>query len=471
MLRFIAGEPRGHGWTRREFLRVGGLAGLGIGARMGRLHAASGSLGPGFGRARSVILIYANGGQSQLELWDPKPDAPAEVRGEFRAIPTAIPGVHFGEHLPRLAALADRYTIVRSVSHDDLDHGSATYLALTGRFHPQKSANPPPSLNDFPTYGSLLKRVRPSTAAFETAIHVNAPALAPIEPAPGQNGGFLGRALEPMLVGDVTSTERPTLDLPHDLPLIRVAARQSLLSAIDQARAATLDQPPQSAMDIQRRRALELIGSPACRRAFDLEAEPPKLRDRYGRNRSGQACLLARRLVEAGVPWITVMWNHSGRGQDQFPGQIDQCGWDTHNDIFETLRTQLLPRFDLSLSALLEDLEARGLLDQTLVICMGEFGRAPRVALEAKFTGSSPGRKHWANVYSILMAGAGVRPGAVFGRSDRNAAYPEADRVGPWDIAATAFAALGVDPATEYRDQLDRPFTLVTGRPITGLYG
>src|SRR6185437_15573394 len=172
-------------------------------------------------------------------------------------------------------------------------------------------------------------------------------------------------------------------------------------------------------------------------------------RDRYGRHRSGQACLLARRLVEAGVPLITVMWNHSARGQDKSPDDPESFGWDTHNDIFATLRNNLLPRFDQSFSALLDDLDRRGLLDETLVVCMGEFGRAPRVALEAKFAGQSPGRKHWANTYSIVLAGAGVTRGAVFGRSDSIAGYAVADRVGPCDVAATIFAALGVDPATE----------------------
>lgn len=456
---------------RREFLRIAGGWGLGAAGTLGRASSAqSKPLSAGFGRARSVVLVYANGGQSQLEMWDPKPDAPAEVRGDFAAIQSAVPGTMLGQHMPRLAALADRYTILRSVSHDDLDHGSATYLALTGRLHPQKSSNPPPSPNDFPTYGALLKRVRPTQASFETAVHVNGPAIIPIAPSPGQDGGFLGRAYEPMLVGDVLAGDLPDLDLPPELPPLRVESRRTLLEVVDGYRRGLAESASPAEMTLAQRRAYELLGSSACRQAFDLNAEPPALRERYGLHRSGQACLLARRLVEAGVPWITVMWNHSGRGQDQFPGDTDRYGWDTHNDIFEVLREHLLPRFDQSFSTFLEDLDARGLLDRTLVICMGEFGRAPRVALEARFAGSTPGRKHWANVYSIVMAGAGVQRGAVFGRSDRCAAYPESARVGPWDIAATAFAALGIDPSTEYRDALERPFPLVTGRPIEGLY-
>jgi uncharacterized protein (DUF1501 family) len=218
------------------------------------------------------------------------------------------------------------------------------------------------------------------------------------------------------------------------------------------------------------RQAYELLATRNCRDAFDLGKEPAAVRDRYGRNRSGQSCLLARRLVEAGVPWITVIWNHSNRGQDRAPGQIDWYGWDTHNDIFEVLRDHLLPRFDLSFSALLEDLDQRGLLDETLVVCMGEFGRAPEVAVEARFAGNSPGRKHWAAVYSIVLAGAGVARGGLVGASDRIAAYPSSTPYGPWDVAATMFAALGIDPAVHYTDATGRTFPLTTGRPIQELY-
>jgi hypothetical protein len=479
-LRFIDGvSRRGPAVGRREWLRIGGLAGMGV-LGLGQAGASALAEGrrprkpdfPGFGRARSVVLIYANGGQSQLETWDPKPDAPREVRGEFGAIATAVPGTFLGEHLPRLARLADRYTIVRSVSHDDLDHGSATYQALTGRAHPVKSSNPIPSPADFPTHGAILKRVRPTDAFPATAVHVNAPALVPERPSPGQDGGFLGREYAPLVIGD--TREKPVLldDLSPspDIPAVRLEARRSLLDSIEAACHQWRRDPAMLEMSQLYRQAYTFLGSPRCREAFDLAHEPDAIRDRYGRHRSGQACLLARRLVEAGVPLITVMWNHSARGQDKGHGDPESFGWDTHNDIFETMREHLLPRFDQSFSALLEDLDGRGLLDQTLVICMGEFGRAPRVALETTFAGQTPGRKHWAKNYSIVMAGAGVARGAVFGGSDRIAAHPVADRVGPWDVAATLFAALGVDPATEYLDPLGRPFPISIGTPIDGLY-
>ena len=475
MIRLYTTHDLGGQLSRREWLRIGGLAGLGS-LRLLAPVRASEHLRAGFGKARSVILIYASGGQSQLEMWDPKPDAPETVRGEFKAIATSVAGTFVGEHTPRLARLADRYTIVRSVSHDDLDHGSAGYLALTGRPHPQKSSNPRPRPIDEPTYGAVLKRVRPVRAFPYEAVHLNGPALVPFEIGPGQDGGYLGRHYEPLVLGDVTAGTEPVPDLaPHiDLPAERLAARRGLRGAVERAYdhvAARAGDGSSSDMDQLYRQAFEVLASPRCREAFDLAAEPESLRNRYGRNRSGQACLLARRLVEAGVPLITVIWSHSNRGQDKEPAITDAYGWDTHNDIFEALRVHLLPRFDQGFSALLEDLDARGLLDETLVICTGEFGRAPRVALEPSFAGRTPGRKHWASVYSAVLAGAGVARGAVYGSSDRFAAQPVSSRVAPWDIAATMFWALGIDPATEYHDLEGRPRVVSIGQPITGLFG
>jgi uncharacterized protein (DUF1501 family) len=213
-----------------------------------------------------------------------------------------------------------------------------------------------------------------------------------------------------------------------------------------------------------------MLAAPRCRDAFDLTQEDDRLRDRYGRNRAGQACLLARRLVEAEVPWVTVFFNQNARGQDVNPSETDRYGWDTHNDIFVAMKNHLMPRFDLGFSALLEDLQQRGLLETTLVVCMGEFGRAPRIAFEKGFAGTSAGRKHWASVYSIVMSGAGVKPGLVYGESDRIAAFPKTDKTGPWDVTATMFSALGINPSGHYRDGLDRPFGISQGHPIVGLY-
>jgi hypothetical protein len=476
VLRFVCESGSGATLTRREWLRIGGLAGLGLTlptqSAASRVRGESASRQPGFGKARSVIQVFASGGQSQLDTWDPKPDAPEEIRGAFHSIPTAVPGVRLSEHMPRLARIANLYTLVRSVCHDDLDHGSAAYLALTGQFHPRKSSNPPPRPTDFPTYGAVLHRVDPTPQFPYTAVHVNGPAQVPELLAPGQFGGLLGRAYEPLLLGDVTRDLATVdgLDQHPNLPLVRQSSRRSLLETIDHYRWQIHPDRAPAEMDVLYRRAYELLAAPHCREAFNLAREPAAVRERYGFNRSGQACLLARRLVEAGVPFVTLIWSHTNRGQDKDPSQTDLYGWDTHNDIFEALKVHLLPRFDQGFSTLLEDLEQRGLLEQTLVVCMGEFGRAPRVALEPSFAGSSPGRKHWASVYSVVMAGAGVARGGVVGASDRIGAYPVSNPVGPPDLAATMFAALGVDPGGHYTDPGGRPFPISTGKPILTLY-
>jgi hypothetical protein len=426
----------------------------------------------GFGKAKSVILVYASGGQSQLDMWDPKPLAPRDVRGAFAPISTALPGVQFCEHMPRIAKLADRFTVVRSMSHEDLDHGSATYLALTGRYHDRRSGNPPVSPNDFPTYGAVLKRVRTTNRFAYEAVHLNGPALVPTTVSPGQSGGFLGREYEPLVVGDVRQAGAvlPGLQPQAELPPIRLQQRKTLKETLDTYRVRLGQEQKLVDMNLLYRQALEMLSSPQYRNAFDLSAEAEAVRNRYGRHRSGQACLLARRLVEAGVPFINVIWNHSNRGQDDDPRDTDLYGWDTHNDIFDALKFHLLPRFDEGFSALIEDLEERGLLDTTLLVCMGEFGRAPRIAVEPNFAGVLPGRKHWASVYSIVAAGAGVSRGAVLGASDRLGGEPVTTRYGPWDIAATMFSALGIDPASEYTDVLNRPFAATLGQPIEELY-
>ncbi len=471
MLRFVHEWRRKNGGlTRREWLRLGGLGLLGLAAK-----SASGEqlaeIPPGFGKAKSVILVFCNGGQSQLDMWDPKPNAPLDVRGAFRPISTAIPGVQFGEHMPRIAKVADKFTVVRSMSHEDLDHGSAVYLALTGRYHARRSGNPPITPNDAPTYGAILRRLSKGDRLAD-AVHLNAPALVPFLPSPGQYAGLLGRAYEPLVVGNVAESAGaiPGMELTADVPTIRMSGRLSLKQSLDNS-LETLAKN-ERALDMSRMygQAYQMLNSPQAREAFNLEAEQAAVRDRYGRHRSGQALLLARRLVEAGVPYINVIWNHSNRGQDKDPADIDVSGWDTHNDIFDTLQNHLLPRFDESFSALMEDLNERGLLEQTLVVCMGEFGRAPQVALEKRFAGATPGRKHWANAYSLVMAGAGVQRGTVVGATDRLGGEPATERFGPWDVAATMFSALGIDPHGTYTDPFSRPFAITEGVPMKAIY-
>ncbi len=421
-------------------------------------------------RAKTVLFVVANGGQSQLETWDPKPLAPREVRGDFSAISTSVAGTQFSEHLPRLSQRAHKFAVIRSMSHEDLDHGSALYLTLTGQYHARRSGNPLPAATDWPTMSAVVKRVRPTQDTIETAIHLNGPAQIPINIGAGQNSGFLGPDFDPMLLGDVTATDT-TLPGLSPLPRLDVARRNERARLLQQMeRPAHTDSIATQRHHVLYDRAFDLLDRPSVQHAFDLEREPVALRERYGRNRSGQACLLARRLVEAEVPWITLFWNHTGRGQDLAPDDTEEYGWDTHNDIFDALKNRLLPRFDQSFSTLLDDLDSRGLMDRTLVVCAGEFGRAPLVALEKNFAGESPGRKHWAACYSVIAAGAGVQPGQVIGASDRRGAYPATESWGPWDLTATMFSALGLDPDSHFTDKAGRLFPMTTGQIITPLY-
>lgn len=483
MLRFVEEKLRtGGSLSRREWLRLGGLAGIGWSAPgliPSRLQTAGAAEDlprvdvPGFGRAKSVIVIFASGGQSQLETWDPKPDAPEEIRGKFGSIATAIPGVRFCEHMPQISRIADRLCIVRNMAHEDLDHGSAFYLSMTGRYHRRRSGNPLPSPEDLPCHGAVLQRVRPNTKFSQTAVHLNGPAEVPLIVGPGQFGGLLGRAYDPLTLGDVSQgpIAIPSLQRHDDMPEVRMKSRQSLLQSVEDGMATMAGQRDALDKSALYRQAFDMLAKNETQTAFDLSQEPDSLRDRYGRNRSGQACLLARRLVEAGVPLITVIWSHNNRGQDNDPSNTDLYGWDTHNDIFDGLQHHLLPRFDQGYSALIEDLADRGLLEDTLVVCMGEFGRAPIVALEPRFAGSSPGRKHWSWVYSIALAGAGVRGGSVVGESDSRGAYPRSEPYGPWDVMATMFSALGINPHQLYHDPLNRPLQICDGRVMEAIYG
>lgn len=478
MLSFLHQDKTGSQIRRREWLRIGGLAGInwalpGLIPQRSLAADLIASQAPGFGKAKSVIVVFASGGQSQIDMWDPKPDAPKEVRGVFGTIGTAIPGVRFCEHMPQIAKVADRLCIVRSMSHEDLDHGTAFYLSMTGRYHRRKSGNPLPSPEDLPCHGAILQRVRPSQNFAQTAIHLNGPALVPFEDAPGQFGGILGKGYDPLTLGDVTSDKIavPALMPHHDLPPVRMQSRQSLLSAVEHNMKAMENQKSTLDKHALYQQAFDMLSRQNAREAFDLSKEPDALRDRYGRNRSGQSCLLARRLVEAGVPLVTVIWSHSNRGQDQDATNDDLYGWDTHNDIFDGLQNHLLPRFDQGFSALIEDLDQRGLLDSTLVVCMGEFGRAPLVALEKNFAGGTPGRKHWSWVYSIALAGAGVQRGSVVGESDSRGAYPHTETFGPWDVMATMFSSLGIDPHQHYFDPVNRPVQICDGRVMNAIYG
>jgi hypothetical protein len=473
MLRITAG-PRClcDGLSRRDLLRVGGAGLLGL-SLPGWLRAEAG--GPS--RVRSVILFFLEGGPAHQDLWDMKPDAPEGVRGEFKPIATTVPGLLFCEHLPRLAWQAHHLTLVRSVHHTIADHNAGSYFALTGK-EPLSSGRliTSPSRDDFPPFGAVLAKLRPTGRALPDFVHTpdwmsnNGSFL------PGQGAGFLGGPYEPFVTGDPSLPDYrvPGLDLPRELPLDRVGRRRSLLDAVNPALEPT---EAVDRLDAHYRKAFSLLSSPEARRAFDLSEEPQAVRERYGldptndRKREarqfgglphlGQCLLLTRRLIEAGVRLVTVC---TGARYDQ--------SWDTHRQHFPLLKRSILPMFDQGFSALLSDLHDRGLLDETLVVAMGEFGRTPKVGQITSSAGADKGgRDHWPHCYTVLFAGGGMPAGAIYGASDKEAAYPARDPVTPQDIAATIYQALGLAPTTEIRDPLDRPFVLSTGTPIKALVG
>lgn len=411
------------------------------------------------GKAKSCILIFQWGGPSQLDTWDPKPEAPDAIRGSFQAIETSVPGVRISEHFPMLAQRAHQLAIIRSMTHDDLAHLSTVHLLQTGHPAPRPySDNDGPSTSDWPHLGSLVGWAKPNSGPLPCAVTmpwiVSHPA-APGGKAPGQHGGWLGKSFDPFLIEgnpDDPGFRVPGLDLPDGLNTERLDYRRRLL---DQFASGGPDLPgsgPRSWNGYQGR-ALDALGSAQARAAFDLSHENPTLRDRYGRHIHGQCLLMARRLVEAGVSLVTVNWHNDGK-----------AFWDTHGDNFNRLKNELMPPADRGFATLLDDLESRGLLDETLVVWVGEFGRKPRI------TTTNAGREHWSRCYSAVLAGGGVRGGIVHGQSDRWAAAPALDPVSPEDLAATMLASLGVDPATEIRDPLGRPLRVCPGTPVTSLF-
>jgi hypothetical protein len=448
------------GLTRRQWLRAGGLGFTGLllpDLLRGRLAArtqprpARGA----FGRAKSCILCFLFGAPAHQDVWDLKPDAPAEYRGEFRPIASSAPGVLLGEHIPRVARNAHRFALLRSVQHADNTHTVAMHHMLTGRRHDQPDTNPRNRPTDFPCFGAVVQYLRPSRSGLPSGISLNAPAnqvSANNHVFPGFFAGLLGSSHDPLFVSQDPSA--PDFQpLPSVDPVLagRLDQRRELLAEVDRQRRQIDEVAEVRTFDEFHRQALRLLTAPEARRAFDLSREPEKVRDRYGRNAFGQGLLLARRLVEAGVDLVTVNWAR------------DDAYWDTHKDNFKDLKNKLLPPFDLGFSALLEDLDQRGLLGETLVVCLGEFGRTPKINAAA-------GRDHWAACNSVVFAGAGIRGGQVHGASDRLAAYPATAPVTPDDLAATIYQALGIDPATEIRDRLGRPLPLTSGRPLDALY-
>ncbi|MBM3980070.1 MAG: DUF1501 domain-containing protein [Planctomycetes bacterium] len=443
--------------SRRTLLRVGGAGALGFPQL---LAAADAPRAKHKARAKSVIFLHQWGGPGQHETFDPKPDAPDNVRGWYGATKTKLPGVIFGEKIPKLAALADKLTVVRCMQHTMKNHNSAGYYSLTGVAPPTDDQRLRDSLDLFPAYGSIVDKLAPApkgVATFVSYPHV----IADGSITPGQHASFLGKAHAPLFVNQDPNKpdfKLPELTLPDNLSVERLESRKDILKLIDDQSDLLETSAVAQGLDESYQKAVAMLTSPRFKQAFDLSKEPKKTRDAYGRTTYGQGCLLARRAVEAGAKFVNVYYARSIGGAGQ--------GWDYHGfrgeDVPARLR-ELLPVADQTLPALLTDLEDRGLLDSTLVVWVGEFGRTPRIS-------SNGGRDHWPQCYCAVLAGGGTKKGFVYGASDKIGAYATVGQARPEDLAATMFEALGIDPDAEIKDKLNRPLPVARGKPIGELF-
>lgn len=421
-----------------------------------------------FGQAKSLVLVYLFGGPSHIDMWDMKPDAPSGIRGEFKPIDTNVPGIQITEHLPQLARQADKYSIIRSLSHGDSSHGSASHTMLTG-YRPRILGEVPPREDDYPHYGAVLGRLRPSDAG--TAPFVSFPwaISTSTNVVPGQTGGFMGRALDPWRVEPSRRAGQtfdvPLATLPDGVDGARLESRRRLLDELTAMRGKQISGELATIYG----RAFDLLVSPRFLEAFRVEREPDAVRQRYGENLFGQSLLLARRLVEASVRTIVVYWPDRTEPEAfNNNGVIDKvavAAWDTHGyhvgntPNFPRLKDHNLPPLDQGLTAFLGDLAERGLLDETLVAVTGEFGRSPKINRDA-------GRDHYGNVFSAMLAGGGVRGGQTYGTSDKIGALPADRPVSAGDFAATLYHCLGITPETEVHDRTNRPHRVADGVPV-----
>jgi hypothetical protein len=454
--------PEQRSLTRRGFLQVGGLSSFGLSlpqllyADEGRKAAERGARA----RPKSCIFLFLFGGPSHIDMWDMKPDAPAEIRGEFKPFATTVPGTWMCEHLPKMARLAKHYTIIRSLCHNKRNHQTAGSWMLTG-VDPKTDNQSLIKLSpdDPPALGSLAAKLAPGSAGVPSVVMIPQVSDTGII-LRGQRGGWLGSASDPLLINQDPGAADFRLEgiwPPSELSGSRLAQRRGLLQALDQGSARQADGNP-SIVQFQQR-AFDLLSNGKAQAAFNLAEEPAKVRDRYGRHLFGQSCLLARRLIEAGARLVTVTDMAVGGGNER---------WDTHAQNFPRLK-KVLPPLDQAYSALLDDLVNRGLLGDTVVYLGGEFGRTPLVAKQ-KTSGAEPGgRDHWPDCFSGLLAGGLTRPGMIYGASDSKGAYQTRDAVPPEDLVATLFSAMGLDPQAVVHTRDGRPMPVTHGKPITAL--
>lgn len=451
------------GSSRRDFLLAGVIGGLGL-SLPALLRAAGAPPGTdhSFGRAKRCLLLFLTGGPPHLDTWDMKPHAPAEVRGELKPISTNVPDIQISELFPKLAGHADKFCLLRSLTHQDTVHTSAGYAVLTGHPFPRQVATATdvrPEANDHPHLGAVLSRVRGPRGGLPPFVAL--PEIikdAAVNEFPGQSAGFLGTRHNPLLVeADEAKTgfRLPDIFLAPGVTAARLGDRRRLLAELGEQFRAAERGGRLDALDEHRQLAFDLIRSRSAQQAFQLDREPPRIREAYGPHLFGQGCLLARRLIEAGVSLVTVYWHYEGPD--------DSPVWDTHANNFPHLRNRLAPPTDVALAALLTDLAERGLLEDTLLVCLGEFGRSPHVNPQG-------GREHWPQCQSVLLAGAGIRGGGTYGASDRIGNLPADLPVSPGDLAATLLHLLGVPAHLELSDLTDRPHRARAGEVVRGLW-
>lgn len=435
-------------FSRRHLLQIGGLGLLGV-TLPRLLESQSRAEGAGIvPKADACILLFLNGGPSHLDMWDPKPEAPDGIRGEFRPIETSLPGYHVGEHMPRLARHMHRATIVRSMHHGvNNSHAAAVYASLTGHDRGELGGGTQPT--DYPSAGSLVSLFRPPSVPVLS--HVTLPYMtkegAGGPPQPGFFGGFLGHARDPLFVlrdPNAKDFEVPELTLQADISAQRLEVRRALYEQLQQGVTARFGGNSAASMSAFQSRAIDLLTAPATQRAFQISREPDRVRDEYGRNIYGQSVLLARRLIEAGTRVVTISWAPDANAT-----------WDTHGSNFVSLKNVLLPQLDAACSRLVSDLDERGRLSRTIVAVFGDFGRSPKI------NGANGGRDHWNYCYSLMMIGGGFRQGLVYGSSDRIGAFPASNALSPGDLVSTMYHLLGIPHDGQVRDAFGRPYRIV----------
>ena len=468
--------------SRRDVLRVGGssMLGLTLGSML-QLKAENKAAhvgGPGWGKAKSVIMIYLQGGPSHLDLWDPKPDAPDNVRSIFKPIPTKIPGVNFTELMPKLAQVNDKFTMMRAVSYTPkglFNHTAAIYQMMTGYTTDKVSPSgqlEPPSPKDFPNFGSNIIRLKPPTEPMLPFVMLPRPLQESGVVGKGGDAGFLGKAYDPYTLyptgGDMDMNKMDKirvddLEMRPDMFGVRLHRRARLRNAINDAMPVIDKAVSQYNLNEHYDRALSLVASGRAREAFNIAQETEPTREMYGRNTFGQSCLLARRLVEAGTRVVEVIWPKVANS--------DNHSWDVHKGLPKRMKDQSAPMLDAGLSGLIADLDERGILDETLVVCVGEFGRSPQMGVSTSGNGNSAdGRDHWPYCYTGVVAGAGIKRGYVHGESDKTGSAPIDKPIHPRELLASIFHSFGINPETIVYNPLNHPRELVKAQAVSELF-